>query len=279
MKSIARPFMLMLALTLLPATSKFIPLYSQDYVTPDFRVSDSSGYNYQTPQLSVSLSGDMAVIWETSGGGRLPLKTIHEQGTTMSDEQLLTSTFYTNVTRIAHAGNGNCLVLYGGYVSEWQAFAQIFDVQGNALSDTFRVNQNFQEMVQMYTSSVFPDHSNGFGVFLPGLDSMMVEKVTASGEFAGNTIILKPGTSSFYDLTGAMTLHGELVMVWKDLTSGNLFGRRFDPEGMSIGEAFQVSEKEEGSNIRQVILWWPGCWKRKGGRTSTHSCSIQMALL
>jgi hypothetical protein len=219
-------------------------------------VSDLTGFNYQSPQFSVSKSGDMVVVWESTGSGGIWFKTISSLGTQLSEQKLIKSPFYYDVTRVVHADSGNFMVIYGGYEGAWSVIGQVFDRNGNEIGDTMTISRNTSGMINMYFASLFADSNNQFGTFVPGFDSMMVEKISGTGEFVGNTIVLKPGMANVQNLTGVMTRSGNYIMIWLDIIGGNIHGLRYTPEGVPIGEIFQVSQKEENSYIQSIAL---GC--------------------
>ena len=43
-------------------------------------------------------------------------------------------------------------------------------------------------------------------------------------------------------------------MVWRNIISGNIHGLRYTPEGVPIGDIFQVSQKEENNYIQSIAL-------------------------
>jgi hypothetical protein len=231
-------------------------MHAQEFVKSDFMVSDLTDFNYQAPQLSVSKTGDMVVVWETTGSGGIWFKTISSLGTQLSEKKLIKSPFYYDETRVAHADSGNFMVIYGGYTSAWSVYGQVYDRSGNEIGDTLTVNRNYSGFINMYFASLFADRNNQFGAFIPGFDSMMVEKISGTGEFVGNTIVLKPDMTSSQNLTGVMTRSGHYIMVWLDIIGGNIHGLRYTPEGVPIGESFQVTQVEENSYIQSLVL---GC--------------------
>jgi len=242
------------AFAMLLAISQLAMVHAQEFIKSDFQVSDSTGYNYRSPQLSVSNTGDMVVVWETTGSGGIWLKTISSQGTLLSEQKRVKSPFYYDVTRVAHSDSGNFMVLFGGYKTAWSIYGQFFDLNGNEIGDTLTIDRNSSEMIQTSYASLSADRSNQFGAFLPGSDSAMVEKLTGTGEFVGNTIVLKPSMTGIYNLTGIVTRSGQIIMVWIDVIGGNIHGLRYTPEGVPIGGSFQVSQKEENSFIQNIAL-------------------------
>ena len=255
MKTTIRNVICIIAFTTLPAICQFAIINAQEFVKSDFMVSDLTGLNYQAPQLSVSKTGDMVVVWETTGsGGGIWFKTISSLGTQLSEQKLVKSPFYHYATRVAHTDSGNFMIMFGEDVSHWRVYGQIYDRNGNEIGDTMKISRNTSEMINMYFASLFADRNNQFGAFVPGFDSMMVEKISGTGEFIGNTIVLKPGMANVQNLTGVMTRSGNYIMIWLDIIGGNIHGLRYTPEGVPIGEIFQVSQKEENSYIQSIAL-------------------------
>ena len=257
MKTTIRNVICIIACTTLPAICQFASMHAQEFVKSDFMVSDLTGLNYRAPQLSVSKSGDMVVVWEKTGSGEgILFKTISSLGTLISEQKLVKSPFYHNATRVAHTDSGNFMIMFGEDVSHWRVYGQIYDRNGNEIGDTMKISRNTSEKINMYFASLFADRNNQFGAFVPGFDSMMVEKISGTGEFIGNTIVLKPGMANVQNLTGVMTRSGNYIMIWLDIIGGNIHGLRYTPEGVPIGEIFQVTQVEENSYIQSMVL---GC--------------------
>ena len=254
MKINTRIVICIIAFTLLPALYQIASLHAQDYVKTDFRVSDLNDFNYYANQLSVSNRGDMVVVWETTGSGEVSFKTITSQGSQLSEQKLVKTPSSVIRTRVAHNDSGNFMIMYAGYDGAWSVFGQVYDHSGNEIGDTLRIQRNSDEMIQIYYSSLYTDRSNQFGAFLPGFDSMMVEKISGTGDFVGNTIVLKPDVSYVQDMTGLMTPSGNYIMVWLDGISGEIHGLKYTPEGVPVGESFQVNQVEEYRYIQDIAI-------------------------
>ena len=254
MKLPLRNIALTVAIPLLTVYCQKTSLHAQDYVKPDFMVSDSTGYDYDSPELSVSNAGDMVVVWENTGGGGIWFKTISALGTVLSEQKSVKSTFSHDVTRVAHTDSGNFMIIFGGYQGSWSVYGQAYDEEGNTIGDTINITRNTSEMIQATWASLTADSSNQFVVMLPGFDSMIVEKVSGLGEFIGDPVVLKPAMANIQYPTGLMTRSGHYIMAWLDIIGGNIHGRRFTPEGVPAGESFQVSEKEENSFVKDMAL-------------------------
>ncbi len=253
MKMTTRNLVCFIIVAILPAMIHSPNVIAQEYVKSDFLVSDITDFNYKAPQLSVSKTGNMVVVWETVGTGQIWFKKISSQGTILSEKKMIVSPFTTDVTRVAFADSGNFMVIYGGYTDSWSVYGQVYDSQGSEIDDTLEVDRNSTEFINAYNASLSADFHNQFGVLLPGLDSMMVEKFTGAGEFVGNTMFLKPDAAYVTNLTGIMSRSGELIMVWGD-GIGFIRGQRYTPEGIPIGGSFQVGQLEEGSYLQNLAL-------------------------
>ena len=88
MKTTIRNVICIIAFTTLPAICQFASMHAQEFVKSDFMVSDLTDFNYQAPQLSVSKTGDMVVVWETTGSGGIWFKTISSLGAQVSEKKL-----------------------------------------------------------------------------------------------------------------------------------------------------------------------------------------------
>ena len=254
MKKIIRNLVCVIAFTTLLPINQFSSVFAQDYVKTDFMVSDLSDFNYYANQLSVSNRGEMIVVWETTGLGEISFKTMTSQGSKLSAQKLVKTPSSVSRTRVAHNDSGNFMIMYAGYDGAWSVFGQVYDHSGNEIGDTLRIQRNSDEMIQIYYSSLYTDRNNQFGAFLPGFDSMMVEKISGTGDFVGNTIVLKPDVSYVQDMTGLMTPSGNYIMVWLDGISGEIHGLKYTQEGVPVGESFQVNQVEEYRYIQNIAI-------------------------
>jgi len=245
----------MVAMTAIGVFFQNIAAVAQEYVRSDFWLSDSSDFNYQASQLSVSNTGNMVVAWETTGsGGDVQFKTISDKGTQMSEQKSVKSPFSLDVIRLAHADSGNFMIMYNGHVDRWKVIGQLYDPEGNEVGDTMTISRNTTEMINMYWSTLSADSNGVFGAFLPGIDSMIVEKISSDGSFVGNPIVLKASHGNFQNHTGLMTRSGQLILVWVSYIDGNIYGQQFTPDGLPLDTAFQVSHKEENHYIQNISL-------------------------
>lgn len=254
MKKIIINLICVIAFTTLLAINQFSSVFAQEFVKSDFMVSDLSDYFYKSPQLSVNEMGEMVVVWETIGTGSIWFKTVSSLGTQLGEEKLVPSANSTMEPRVAYADSGNFMVMYGGYYGSWSVYGQVYDRNGNEIGDTLELQRNTSEMMNMTFASLFADQNNHFGALFSGMDSMMVEKISGSGEFVGNTIILNPELPYTHEMRGAMTRSGQFIMVWHAGFSGDIRGQRYTPEGIPIGESFLVGQIDGNSNLQDFTL-------------------------
>ena len=228
--------------------------FAQVYVKSDFAVSAPADNNYTSTQLSVNGSGDMVVVWETSGSGDIWFRSVSSKGEVLGDQKLVDTPFTAGGTRVAQNGLGNFMVIFGAYLNHWYVMGQSFDPAGDKLADTLRVDRNASEQIDMSRVSLFSNSSNQFAAFLPESDSMLVEMFSENGEYLSNTIVLKPDAQNFSDMYGLMTYTGDLVLAWIDASDGNYWGRIYSGDGTPSSASFQISNKEAGSFVRKVTL-------------------------
>ena len=255
MKTAIRLLVSVMVWMLVPAMIQSSQVKSQDYVKSDFRVSEISDFFYKGPHLSVNSAGEMVVVWETTGSGNIWFKTISSRGAVISEQKLVPGPNSTMEPRVAYSGNGNFMVMYGGFYSSWSVFGQLYDPDGNEIGDTLELQRNTSEMMNMNYSSIYADQDSHFGAFLSGMDSMMIEKITVSGEFAGSAIVLKPEPPATYMRRGIMTRSGNIILVWSTgFGTGELRGQSYTQEGIPIGDSFLVGEIEGSSTMQDFAL-------------------------
>ncbi|MCP4314113.1 MAG: T9SS type A sorting domain-containing protein [Bacteroidetes bacterium] len=255
MKTGLRIFVCIIGWMILPSLIQFSLVSAQEFVKPDFMVSDLTDFFYERPQLSISETSDMVIVWETVGSGGIWFKTISSMGNLLSEAQLVTSPHNYSQTRVTHADTGNFMVIYGGHDGyKWSVYGQVYDRNGDEIGDTLEVQRNTSEQINTYYLSLFADRNNQFGAFLPGFDSMIVEKISGTGEFVESNLVLKPDVPYVFEQTGVMTRSGAFIMVWRDGLSGDIRGQQYTPEGIPIGELFEVGQNEENSQLLSIAM-------------------------
>jgi hypothetical protein len=172
----------------------------------------------------------------------------------MSEQRSVKSPSGLHAIRLTHADSGNFMIMYNGSLDRWKVIGQLYDPEGNEIGDTMTISRNTTEMINMYWSTLSADSNGVFGAFLPGLDSMIVEKIGSDGNFVGNSIVLKSSHGNFQNHTGIMTRTGQLILVWVSYIDGNIYGQLFTPDGAPLDTAFQVSQKEGDHFIQNIAL-------------------------
>lgn len=248
MSAMIKFFICSFAWLLIQSVSEISSINAQQFIQNDFRVSDSSGYIYQNPNLSVSTSGDMLISWKTSGKGDILFRKVSDLGTILSDQEVVNKHSSTTNNKVAFADTGNFILMYRGYTSSWKVYAQVYDRNSNELGTNFVVDRNTDDMVTDFTS-VFSNSDNQFVAFLPVYDSILVEVISGTGDFVGNTLVLKPDVSVPISLNGILTGSGNYLVSWLEASDGNIWAQRFTSEGAPNGDKFMAAQKEDNTSL------------------------------
>jgi hypothetical protein len=140
------------------------------------------------------------------------------------------------------------MVTYQGRYDSWSVYGQVYDSEGNEIGDTLELKRHPSEDINH--TSLIADQNNSFIAFLSGSDSVMVERISQNGEFAGSPIGLKPVQPYAFPMKAAMTRSGQFILIWQSGIGRGISGQRYTSEGIAIGEAFQVCEIEEDSYLQ-----------------------------
>lgn len=227
---------------------------AQDYVKSDFQVSDSDEFYAQDLRMSASQGGEMFLSWGIAGQGELQYKAVSSQGMLISDQDTIDSPRSNMQGHVAHNNLGNCMALFQGHLSSWSVMVQTFDLLGDEFGESQVLDLSTSEQMNIYRSSVNANHLNQFGVCLPVTEGLLAVKLSDTGVQLPGEILLKPGPEFYADLYGMMTHEEEYILVWIDFSDGNIWGQKFTGEGVSIGDAFKVSDNGENNILASPII-------------------------
>ncbi|MGW8316190.1 MAG: T9SS type A sorting domain-containing protein [Bacteroidales bacterium] len=227
---------------------------AQEYVLEDFHVSDSTGYSYQQPALSVGPNGNAVYTWETAGGNGILMKMLMDDLQNLSDVKRVTAPFYHDHTWVCHNAEGGFMILYAASANGWQLFAQLYDTDGNEIGDTITVSRNYTEFIDWFGASVSLNDQDQFVVMFPGHDSVMVERISAEGNFEGEMLSLVPEMNSGFGLKGLAIPSGGFILSWIELSTRQLMVQLFNDEGSSSGGPVEVLMPEEGHSIDGQLI-------------------------
>ena len=179
----------------------------------------------------------------------------------------------------------------GGFVITWEGrnqaggedrdvFGQVYDANGNALGNEFRVNSTFSG--SQYNSDVAGLSDGGFvatwhSEFQDGSSwGVIGQRFDNDGATVGNEFIVNTTTNGFQAWPYVSSLNdGHFVVVWEaDSQDGNpglgIFGQVFDENGLKIGGEFQVNTYSPNTQARVAATALPD-----GGFVVTWDSNLQ----
>ena len=247
----------------------------------DFQVNTYTDNDQQDPDVAMAPDGHFVVVWESDGQDGddegVYARIFKPDGTPDGDEfqvNIHTSSNQDN-PKVAMAPDGHFVVVWESYGQDGDnegVYARIFKPDGTPDGDEFQVNATTREDQDMPDVAMAPD-----GHFV-------VVWVSYGQDHDGNGIyarIFKPDGTPDGDefrvnstISGdqinpaiAMAPDGRLVVVWEsDHQDGwDIYARRFDPSGTSVGSEFRVnthtSNDQKNPEVamddygRYVVVW------------------------
>jgi hypothetical protein len=221
----------------------------------EFQVNSYTAGDQQSTGVAMNASGDFVIAWNSLGqdGSHWGVyaQRYDSSGNKMGDEFRVNT--YTNDrqsgSKVAINANGDFVILWNSLnqVNDWDAFAQLYDNEGDPIGNEFRVNQNYQGPqlgggIGMDTYGNFavawtsPD-PGGTGVFARMYDS---NGIPLGDEFQVNSYTT--GTLQYTAL--AMNADGYFVIAWTGTDQNGddgVFARMYDSNGTPLGDEFQVN--------------------------------------
>ncbi len=198
------------------------------------------------------------------------------------------------------ADNGDFVIVWQSYgspetdTSGWSVQGRRFAANGTPQGSQFEVNTN--TIAGQLVPSVAVEGNGDFVVvwnwvtFIPGIQGQRfaADGTPVGGEFQVNSSLAVQIEGPEVGLDAA----GKFVVVWRvqgldspppgsDLSAGSIRGRRFDADGLPLGDDFQVNTYSTGDqNFSDVDVADDGgfvaVWRSEGsGGTDTDSASIQ----
>ena len=173
------------------------------------------------------------------------------------------TSYQQNTPSVTNLADGNYVVIWadssghdGG--SGWDVWGQIYSEDGLSVGDDFRVNSYVSS--SQYHPDVTALSNGGFAVTWSdssGHDGgsgwdIRTQRFDASGSAIGEEILVNSyiSGSQYVPSVGALS-DGGFVVTWEDHSSGShggtlhdVYGQRFDSNGVSVGDEFRVNETQ-----------------------------------
>ncbi|NND99266.1 MAG: hypothetical protein HKN47_18255, partial [Pirellulaceae bacterium] len=248
-------------------------------------VNTTAGQTQHQAVVAVRDNGDYVVAWSGKGGGGesdgVWIQVYSADGTPDPAGNLRVNTETSLVQddpAIAMADDGSFVVIWTSESQDGSGsgiFGQRFDAAGNPLGLEFPVNTTWSN--NQHTASVAMDADGDFVVVWEdqsGLDGqtegIFMQRFNASGVPQGiETLVTTNWVGKQTDPKVAMDAAGNYVVTWSDNwfdgQNEGIFAQRFDKDGNTLGNQFQVNthwiKRQEYSDIAMndagefVIVW------------------------
>ena len=222
----------------------------------NFRVnSDNTSAWQMLPAVGMDSSGNFTVVWidfQNNAGG-IYGQQYHADGTKIGSNFQISdnnaSIIYQNPIAIAVNGTGDAIVVWqDNRNGNSDIYAQYHKAGSATNSNNFRVNDDNGTAAQR--SPVVGIDKNGNFVIVwqderNGDADIYAQRYSADGTPQGNNFQINDGGSSTWQGSPAMTMDsvGNFIVVWASFAGGeNIFARRFQADGTSLGPSFQVND-------------------------------------
>lgn len=229
----------------------------------EFQVNGRTSGAQANAAVAADAEGRIAIVWSSyfTGSGHsndILVRRFDTTGRSLdSDEVQVNTAREGNQTEPAVTTNGAGTLLvawHGPGLDAEDVFARLFHAYGAPLTDEFLINTDTQGQ-QLYPSLAGGDA----GTFVIVWESRQTDQFGPissirgqlfDGEAAplGSELRIDEGICDARYPSVAMDAAGGFVVVWlQDRTAKAVMAMRFDPNGVALGEPFQVNEIDFGS--------------------------------
>lgn len=233
----------------------------------EFQVNGRTSGAQANAAVAADADGRIAIVWSSyfSSAGRsndIFVRRFDTTGRSLDSDEVQVNTVRDgNQTEPAAATNGAGTLLvawHGPGLDAEDIFARLFHQFGAALTDEFLVNAD-TEGQQLYPS-VAGSETGTFAVVWESRQTNPSGKITsirgqlfdADATPLGQEIRIDAGLYDARYPSVAMDAAGRFVVTWlQDRTTNAVMARRFDTNGVALGEPFEVNEVDFGS------VTWP----------------------
>ena len=233
----------------------------------EFQVNGRTSGAQANAAVAADADGRIAIVWSSyfSSAGRsndIFVRRFDTTGRSLdSDEVQVNTVREGNQTEPAAATNGAGTLLvawHGPGLDAEDVFARLFHQFGAALTDEFLVNADTEG--QQFYPSVAGSETGTFAVVWESRQTNEFGKITsirgqlfdAGATPLGAEIRIDGGLDNARYPSVAMDAAGRFVVTWlQDRTINAVMARRFDANGVALGQPFEVNEVGFGS------VTWP----------------------
>jgi len=221
--------------------------YSNDGnpIGSSFKVNDNTGISYQYySEISTDESGNFTITWEDHRlgfNGDIFAQSYLNDGTTIdvnfkvNDDE---GSENQESPSIAKDSSNNFIISWTDYRSDYgynygDIYAQRFSIDGTALGNNFKVNDDTIGNILQYASSIAADADGNFIItwtdFRSGYCSdVYAQRYSSDGTALGsNFIVNNIGSSMHYGPAVVCKKNGDFIITWGDSDDGGLNRYRF----------------------------------------------------
>ncbi len=208
-------------------------------------------YSYQSgPVITEWADGRLLVAWaDKIGGGRLRAQVFDTDGSRVGAEFLVDSDvgYSASSARIAMLADGRFMAVWRAHgVSGKEIHARLFNADGSRVGDEFRIvpavdsDQGFPEITPLADGRFVVSWSEGVGD-LRDPDKLRAQVFNADGSQAGTDFVISSTTTQLRRHAVTAFADGRFVVVWQELTDGELHAQVFNGDGTKVGAEFVVN--------------------------------------
>jgi len=224
-----------------------------------FMVTQSPGYQHGS-RVTALADGGFVVTWVAEGEDSTAIvgRRYDVTGVAIGHDAFQINTdangrqYYDNVTALADGGFVVTWTLFDAATGQGDIHGQRFGVDGVALGGAFQINSYTTDT--QYGGAVVGLQDGGFLVTWTSDEQdgagVYAQRFGADGKAVGDEFQVNTATDDDQYAESALALaDGGFLLTWSsvdhDAHTGNIFGQRYDRDGVALGGAFQISDAAE----------------------------------
>ncbi len=237
--------------------------------TNDPLVNTTRPRDQLTPDTAVDANGNYVVVWTTTNANGTTdiMGQLFNKSSQRSGKEFMVNSFTTGNQldpAVAMDDAGNFIVVWSGQgqADESGVFGRMYDMDGVAVSDEFRINQTITSVQD--EPAVAMDSDGDFVVSWTSygqdgdLDGIYARRFTKQGTPKAGELLVNTTTKFRQDSSDvAMDGAGDFVVVWRsDQQDGNswgIYGQRFSAAGGKLGGEFRANATTADDQIDPAV--------------------------
>jgi len=240
-------------------------IYAQRYASDgntlgsNFKVNDDGnrGANQVSPSIAIENSGNIIITWGDYRHAEWDIysQLIKSNGDTLGNNLKVNNSILNtnqNNPEIATDGSNNYVITWEDNRNEhWDIYAQYFSLNGNAIGDNFKVNDNIGNSNENYPAIAMNANGNILVTWEDsrnGNSDIYAQRYDDNGNSIGNNFKVNDNIGNTVENYPAVAMdsNGNYIITWEDSRNNNsdIFAQRYDSNGNTLGINFRVNDDD-----------------------------------